>query len=581
LELDPEFIFITGWNEWISACYQPNGESFLGHTPTQGDPDWYYFFVDEYNQEYSRDIEPMKGGHTDNYYFQMVDYIRQFKGVHSQPLPSSPKTIHIDGGFSDWNGVLPEFKDHMFDTFHRNIPAVGDNSAFVDTTGRNDFIDMKVARDTAYIFFYAKTRDAITPYTDPNWMMLFIDADQDPSTGWEGYDYLLNRSPSSGTTTLERATTTNWNWTTVSSEIEYAVSGNEIEIRVPRSLIGQDGGFDPVALDFHWADNIQADNDIIEFAVSGDSAPTRRFNYRYQTQEPDGTTLLSEDFESASGDDYWGDWDIVTSQAYSGSKSLECSSTDGTMDTPSVSTVGKDSFMVSFKYMIDDVDDSDDVYVWYHNGSGWVAIEEIGTAQEDVWLYYSDVRLNSGTDAQFFHGALQFRITGASVDFGEAVWIDDVEVICNVSPEQPAPTYEESYEEWATRFGLSGGDAAMTNDVENGGAGDGLNNLGEYSLGGNPTIDDASAFIPVYEFVDIAGGSNRIDYVFNRRIDAGILGLTYGLNQSTNLMGEWDYVGDTFETGSAYIDLYFESVTNSVPFGSDQGYIQLEIEGDF
>ena len=62
---------------------------------------------------------------------------------------------------------------------------------------------------------------------------------------------------------------------------------------------------------------------------------------------------------------------------------------------------------------------------------------------------------------------------------------------------------------------------------------------------------------------------------------AGILGLTYGLNQSTNLMGEWDYVGDTFETGSAYVDLYFESVTNSVPFGSDQGYIQLEVEGDF
>ena len=167
------------------------------------------------------------------------------------------------------------------------------------------------------------------------------------------------------------------------------------------------------------------------------------------------------------------------------------------------------------------------------------------------------------------------------MDFGEAVWIDDFEVTCNVSPEQPAPTPEESYEEWATRFGLSGGDAAMTNDVENGGAGDGLNNLVEYSLGGNPTLDDASAFVPVFEFVDIGGGSNRIDYVFNRRIDAGILGLTYGLNQGTNLMGEWDYVGDTFETGSAEIDLYFESVTNSVPFGSDQGYIQLEVEGDF
>lgn len=567
LDLDPEFIFITGWNEWISACYQPNGETFLGHTPTAGDPDWYYFFVDMYNQEYSRDIEPMKGGHTDNYYFQMVDYIRQFKGVNSQPLPSTPKMIHIDGGFSDWNGVLPEFKDHMFDTFHRNIPAVGDNVPFVDTTGRNDFIDMKVARDTAYIFFYAKTRDAITPYTDPNWMMLFIDADQDPSTGWEGYDYLLNRAPSSGTTTLEQATTTNWSWTTVSSEIEYAVSGNEIEIRVPRSSIGQGGGFDPVALDFHWVDNIQADNDIIEFAVSGDSAPTRRFNYRYQTQEPDGTTLLSEDFESASGNDYWGDWDIVTSQAYSGSKSLECSSTDGTMVTPTVSTTGKDSFRVSFKYMIDGVD-YDDVQLWYHNGSSWVAIE-LGAVQEDVWLYYSDVRLNSGDDAQFFHGALQFRITGASVDYGEAVWIDDFEVVCNVSPEQPAPTYEESYEMWAGTYGMDGGsgNGIMTADAD----GDGLDNLAEYGLGTDPLATNAGDGI-VVEF-----SSSNMVYTFPRRLHAAELGLDYELVHKTNLLAAaaWTPVGTEADTSG--IDAYFESVTNEAPTNLDQDFFRLEI----
>jgi hypothetical protein len=36
-------------------------------------------FVDEFIQEFSRDIEPMNGGHGDNYYYQLVDYVRRYK----------------------------------------------------------------------------------------------------------------------------------------------------------------------------------------------------------------------------------------------------------------------------------------------------------------------------------------------------------------------------------------------------------------------------------------------------------------------------------------------------------------------
>jgi len=38
-----------------------------------------------------------------------------------------------------------------------------------------------------------------------------------------------------------------------------------------------------VSFDFHWADNIQQDDSIIEFAINGDSAPNQRFDYRYET----------------------------------------------------------------------------------------------------------------------------------------------------------------------------------------------------------------------------------------------------------------------------------------------------------
>jgi len=36
------------------------------------------------------------------------------------------------------------------------------------------------------------------------------------------------------------------------------------------------------ALDFHWADNVQSLDDISEFGLHGDSAPNRRWNYRYE-----------------------------------------------------------------------------------------------------------------------------------------------------------------------------------------------------------------------------------------------------------------------------------------------------------
>jgi hypothetical protein len=34
--------------------------------------------------------------------------------------------------------------------------------------------------------------------------------------------------------------------------------------------------------DFHWADNIQSFDGVSELGVNGDSAPNRRWNYRYE-----------------------------------------------------------------------------------------------------------------------------------------------------------------------------------------------------------------------------------------------------------------------------------------------------------
>ena len=76
LKADPKFIFVTGWNEWIAGRF-PEFNGIKGN-----------MFVDQYDQEHSRDIEPMKGGHGDNYYYQLAAFIRRYKGV--RPVPPAP-----------------------------------------------------------------------------------------------------------------------------------------------------------------------------------------------------------------------------------------------------------------------------------------------------------------------------------------------------------------------------------------------------------------------------------------------------------------------------------------------------------
>lgn len=270
LEVDPEFIFITGWNEWIAMRL----DEFAGvREPVM--------FCDQYTQEYSRDVEPMKGGHEDNYYYQMIDCIRQYKGVRPPPSPGAPKTIRTDGNFADWRDVAPEYRDDIADTAHRDHPGWGSEGQYVNNTGRNDIVACKVARDDRFVYFYATTREPITPHTDPGWMMLFVDSDRDHRTGWNGFDFVINRqTPGERTTLLERSKS-GWNWQPV-SEVRYRAKGNEIQIAVPRTALGLDLPNKPLRLDFKWADNTAITGDVMEFYTNGDTAPNGRFAYRFE-----------------------------------------------------------------------------------------------------------------------------------------------------------------------------------------------------------------------------------------------------------------------------------------------------------
>lgn len=273
MEIDPDLVFVTGWNEFIAGKHlnwPPNNP----HRP--------FSFPDQYDWDRSRDIEPVKawGDKGDVYYMQLVANVRKFKGMDAVQPVSGKQSFKI-GKFRGWETVLPDFKHYRGNTLVRNHPGHAD-TYYTNHTGRNDIVRAKVARDNTCLYFYVETAEPITsPEGARNWMCLFIDVDRDKSSGWQGYDFVLNRiSPDGKKAVLERNQGNGWCWQKA-ADVEYAVKGNQMEVRIKKKLLGIEG--DTVDLEFKWSDNMQEEGNIMDFYVNGDVAPSGRFNFVYTT----------------------------------------------------------------------------------------------------------------------------------------------------------------------------------------------------------------------------------------------------------------------------------------------------------
>lgn len=273
-ELDPELVFVTGWNEWTAGRWK----DWPG---CAGNPEGIVAgFPDQYSWDKSRDLEPVKawGDKGDVYYLQFVNNVRKFKGMEAPQKVSDPKTISL-GNLTEWDDVLPEYNHYKGNTFHREHKGQGPTLTYTNNTGRNDIVKAKVARDNENIYFYVETADGLTDKNNPNWMRLFIDIDRDKSTGWEGYDFILNRVSPSDSVTIEKSVDS-WNWTKIGSA-SYEISNNVLEVKINRQLINAVS--DTLNFEFKCSDNSITDGNIMDFYVNGDAAPGGRFNFVYNT----------------------------------------------------------------------------------------------------------------------------------------------------------------------------------------------------------------------------------------------------------------------------------------------------------
>ena len=259
---DPRFIFVTGWNEWIMGRFAEFNRIKLP-----------VMFVDQFDQEHSRDIEPMRGGHGDNYYYQLISHVRRYKGARPLPLIES-RPIKLDGRFDDWREVQPEFRDTIGDQVRREHRGWDTNVTYRNFSGRNDIVASKVSWNRTTAWFYVRTREPITPPAGTNWMLLLLDTDSDTKTGWLGYDFVVNHA---GAGMLERNPGNGFTWSPA-GKMKWRMQGNELELAIPWKALGLKSP--PARLDFKWADNCLQACDWTDLTLNGDAAPNDRFNYR-------------------------------------------------------------------------------------------------------------------------------------------------------------------------------------------------------------------------------------------------------------------------------------------------------------
>ena len=268
LAVDPDFIYVNDWNEWTAGKYRsglaPGSETVPGPTTFLGRKNPFYF-VDQYNAEFNRTIQPMRGGYTDNYYMQLVQNIRRYKGVRPQQVARG-------------RNAVVSYHDTRGDVMHRDHNGYG-GLHYTDSSGRNDIVECRVKVTRKYIVFEAVTADALTPCTDRNWMLLYMDTH--PATtaaaatarrGYAlGFDFMVKNG------ILYHSGDAKGQWQAVTS-VERVIAGNSLTMTVPRKALGLKRG--AFTLDFKWADNPSDPDDIISISTTGDTAPNRRFRFR-------------------------------------------------------------------------------------------------------------------------------------------------------------------------------------------------------------------------------------------------------------------------------------------------------------
>ncbi len=258
LETDPPFVFVTGWNEWIAGRWG-------------GAKDRPLMFVDAADVEYSRDIEPMHGGYFDNYFMQLISYVRRYKGMDDAVVAGEGDTVL----YRDFphGGTLRD--------------ADGYSTHYRNDSGRNEIIGASVTDTGDALVFTAETAAPITRYDfHSTWMTLFLDVDGSALPTCCGYSYMANVYQYTDNLTAlavcaEPSRTIEADTFRICAPLEYSFEDRQLRIVIPKAAIGLEGR-SAYKIRFKWADSRTPITRMEEFYTLGDTAPLGRLSFVFE-----------------------------------------------------------------------------------------------------------------------------------------------------------------------------------------------------------------------------------------------------------------------------------------------------------
>jgi hypothetical protein len=208
------------------------------------------------------------------------------------------------------------------------------------------------------------------------------------------------------------------------------------------------------------------------------------------------------------------------------------------------------------------------IYTLYGSAADTTGTDAEFDESDSAWTFIASVNTtNVPLSGRGLHGVSS--ISGIDTGYRELMWVavepngvehtvwKEFDVIAGES------TPLTGYDQWASANGAG----AATNDFDS----DGVNNLAEYALGGNPTNALNQGTLPVF-----SKSASGFIYVHPQRSDDTTL--TYRVEITTNLMsGTWTNQGYRV-TGTNVTGGTLDFVTNDVDTVDNEKFIRLRIE---
>ena len=258
-------VFITGFNEWIAQkLVDGNGQ---------------VYFVDTFNEEFSRDIEMMKGGYGDNYYLQLVRNNHSYAFSEAKHYSYNKITIDInDTTLSGWNNVTSNYADFNGDALSRDFLSADQKHNLTDNSNRNDIVKTSITHDDNNLYVKVETAQNITSRlpNDKAFMNVLIGTGNNENN-FSGFDFIINREANGNMVSIERLKN-NFETEKV-GEANINIFDNIMQLSIPLKTLNLSGEY--CSLSLKVTDNVQNQNDIMDYYVSGDSAPLGRLGYQY------------------------------------------------------------------------------------------------------------------------------------------------------------------------------------------------------------------------------------------------------------------------------------------------------------